>query len=696
MKNTKLNISLGGRELSLETGVYAKQAHGSVVTRCDDNIVLTTVVSSKNSSNLDFFPMTVEFQERFYATGKFPGGYFKREGGRPGEFNILTCRLTDRSLRPLFPDGYNFETQIVSTVLSSDGSFPCDILACIGASSALHISDIPFGGPVCTLRLAKINGKFVINPGLDEVNDSKMDMVVAGTSKGLSMVEGGAKFISEDEVLEALQFAYSSFAPVLEAQEELRKKVGVDKREFVPSKVDDSFRSSIENEISSKVSEALKVKVKTDRYAEFSKIKDEALDKFVTSEDSDEASEQKKNVSKVFEDLKYNLSRDMILSGRTRIDSRKCDEIRPITCEAGLLPRAHGSGVFTRGETQVLAAVTLGTSDDAQTIDTINGYVTKDFMLHYNFPPFCVGETGRLGGQSRREIGHGFLAERSLSAVLPSVEKFPYTIRLVSEVLESNGSSSMGTVCSGMLSLLDAGVPVKGNVAGIAMGLIKKGDKVEVLSDILGDEDHLGDMDFKVAGSRDGITALQMDIKIDSVSFDILKTALAQAKVGRCHILDEMEKVISTTKANLSEYVPKIETVTIKQDKVRDVIGPGGKVIKEIIATTGVKMDIGDDGVIKVASADPDARAKALKMISDIVAEAEVGKSYTGKVVKILDFGAFVEVLPNTTGLLHISEIDHKRVRHVEDYMKEGDEVNVKVLDVDRTGKIKLSRKALL
>ena len=695
MKKTKLSVSLGSRELILETGVYAKQADGSILSKCGDNVVLTTVVSSTASSNLDFFPMTVELQERFYATGKFPGGYFKREGGRPGEQNVLSCRLIDRPIRPLFPDGYNYETQIVSTVLSSDGLFPFDILAGIGTSAALHISDIPFAGPSCTVRLGKIQGDFVLNPTPDELAKSDMDMVVAGTKKGILMVEGNCKFLEEDEILKALQFAHKSFEPVLEMQEELRNKVGATKRDFTPHSIDDSFRKNVQAKASESLKKALKIKDKQDRYAEFSNIKDQLISEFVTATGEEEDT-QKRDVSTVFEDLKYDLSREMILSDRSRIDARKCDEVRPITCETGLLPRAHGSAVFTRGETQVLAATTLGTSDDAQTIDTINGYVTKNFMLHYNFPPFCVGESGRLGGQSRREIGHGFLAERSLSAILPSPEDFPYTIRLVSEVLESNGSSSMGTVCSGMMSLLDAGVPVTQNVAGIAMGLIKEGDKFEVLSDILGDEDHLGDMDFKVAGSRDGVTALQMDIKIDSVSVDILKKALQQAKVGRCHILDEMEKVISKTRHSLSDYVPKIETIKIKPDKVRDVIGPGGKVVRNIISTTGVKVDINDDGIIKVASADAEARKRAMDMINNIVAEAEVGKSYLGKVVKVLDFGAFVEVLPNTTGLLHISEIDHKRVRNVADYMKEGDEVNVKVLDIDRTGKIKLSRKALL
>ncbi len=700
MSKTITECKVGQNTICLETGVMAKQADGAVVAKCGNNIVLATVVSSKQPSSFDFFPLTVEYQERLYASGKIPGGYFKREG-RPTELNTLNCRLIDRPLRPLFPEGYNHETQIITSVLSFDGLFPVHILAGIASSTALHISDIPFHGPACSIQLARVNKEFIVNPDSKQIEESDMNMVIAGTTKGLLMVEGESQFLTENEILEALKFAHQSFLPLIEAQEDLRSKVGHTKRDFTPVSIDPSIREKLEQKFKSQIVTGLKIKTKQERYAHLADLQVEATEN-ITEEILDEsATEQEKEatqqtVQTVYNQLKYEIVRNMILNEGVRIDGRNSTDVRPIECEVGVLPRTHGSGLFTRGETQVLGTITLGTSDDAQSIDTLYGPLSKRFLLHYNFPPFCVGETGRVGGRSRREIGHGFLAERALSAILPQEETFPYIIRLVGEVLESNGSSSMGTVCSGMLALLDAGVPVQKNVAGIAMGLIKEGEQVAILSDILGDEDHLGDMDFKVAGARDGITALQMDIKIDNIDFDTIEKALMQAKQGRNEILDKMEQVISQPRADLSPFAPRIETIKINPDKVRDVIGPNGRTIKDIIATTGVKIDIMDDGTINVVSLEPETRQQALDMIKNIIADPEVGKVYKGTVVKIADFGAFVEILSNTTGLLHISEIARERVTNVSDYLKEGDQIDVKVLDMDRTGRIKLSRKVLL
>jgi polyribonucleotide nucleotidyltransferase len=688
---------VGDSTVTIETGRMAKQADGSVLVTSGNNIVLVTAVSNRNPSDRDFFPLTVEYQEKFYATGKIPGGYFKREG-RPTTNATLTARLIDRPIRPCFPEGYRYETQIVATTLSYDGTFPIDVLASIGASAALHISDIPFSGPTAAIQVARVKGQLKANPSTAELAESDMDITVAGTRNGLLMVEGESKFISEADVLEALKFAHKSMGPMFDIQDELREKFGNKaKREFVPPTIDADFDGPVRAFLKPLIQQALQVRDKLQRYEAYDAAKDQAKAKFLAGITDDKLLAQRgKDLGTIVEDLKYRLSREMVLSDKVRIDGRTTLDIRKISNEVALLPRAHGSGLFTRGETQVLGTVTLGTGDDEQYIDDLAGLTKKKFMLHYNFPPYSVGEVGRMGGQSRRELGHGFLAERAIKAVLPEFEKFPYTIRVVSEVLESNGSSSMGTVCAATLALLDAGVPIKGNVAGIAMGLIKEDDRVAVLSDILGDEDHLGDMDFKVAGTRKGVTSLQMDIKIDSISFDIMEQALKQAHEGRNHILNEMEKVISQPRGEISEFAPRIETIKIKPDKVREVIGSGGKVIKGIIEQTGVKIDIEDDGTIHIASADPLATKKAIEIINSICAEAEVGKTYTGKVVKIMDFGAFVEVLPNTSGLLHISEIAHERIRNVTDVLNEGDSVEVKVLDIDRSGRIKLSRKALL
>ncbi len=694
---TTVTTSVGGKQITIETGRLAKQADGSALVSCGNNMVLVTAVSSKKASEVDFFPLTVEYIEKYYSTGKIPGGYFKREA-KPTNDAVLIARLIDRPIRPVFPEGYRHETQVVATVLSADGAFPLEILASLGASAALHCSDIPFNGPTAAIQIARVDGQFIANPTPQQMEKSDMDMIVAGTRNGLLMVEGETKFISESDALAALKFGHQSLIPLLDAQDELREKAGsVAKREFKAPVIDADFRSKAESMLKSKIAAALAIKEKQDRYAAVAAAALEAETALVaTIAEKDVAAKRKKELNTIIEDLKYHEARSMILDRAVRIDGRNTTTVRPIANEVGLLPRAHGSGLFTRGETQVLGTVTLGTADDEQMVDSLLGLQKRKFMLHYNFPPYSVGEVGRMNGTSRREIGHGNLAERAIKAVLPDFEKFPYTIRIVSEVLESNGSSSMGTVCSGIMALLDAGVPLKGNVAGVAMGLIKEGDRVAVLTDILGDEDHLGDMDFKVAGSPQGITALQMDIKIDSVSFEVMEQALAQAKDGRAHILSEMEKVMKTPRGQISEFAPRIETIKIKPDKIREVIGSGGKVIRGITEATGVKIEIQDDGTINIASADPEATKKAIAMINDIVAEAEVGKTYKGKVVKIAEFGAFVEILPNTQGLLHISEIANERVRAVTDVLKEGEVIDVKVLEVDRAGRIKLSRKALL
>ena len=694
----KVTMNVGQNTIEIETGKMAKQADGSVIVRCGNNIVMVTVVSSKRPSTMDFFPLTVEYAEKFYASGKIPGGFFKREG-RPTANATLTARLIDRPIRPCFPEGYRFDTQVVATVLSYDGQFPVETLASIGASAAIHISDIPFNGPTAAVQVGRKNGEWIANPSPEELSELELDMVIAGTRNGLLMVEGEAQLVDEATVLSALKFAHEQMMPIFNAQDELREKTGnKSKRDFTPFEVDESFRKTVEDFAKPKIAEAIGIDEKMARYARYSEVKKETIAALVEGQftDKDEIALREKEAGIVIEDLKYDISRSNILDRGNRIGGRDLTTVRNIDCEVGLLPRAHGSGLFTRGETQVLGAVTLGTGDDEQRIDDLGSSYKKQFMLHYNFPPYSVGETGRMGGQSRREIGHGNLAERALKAVIPDHEKFPYTIRVVGEVLESNGSSSMGTVCSGIMALLDAGVPIKGNVAGIAMGLITDGTQTAVLSDILGDEDHLGDMDFKVAGTREGISAVQMDIKIDSITFDIMEKALNQAKEGRLHILGEMEKTISSPRGEISPYAPRIETIQIKPDKVREVIGSGGKVIKGIIEETGVKVDIEDDGKIHIASTDPEMTKKAIKMIEDICAEAEVGQTYAGKVVKVVDFGCFVEVLPNTQGLLHISEISNERVRNVTDHLNEGDTVDVKVIDVDRAGRIKLSRKALL
>ena len=697
MINT-VTTTIAGQQIKIETGRLAKQTDGSVLVSSGNNMVLVTAVSAKEAKpDQGFFPLTVEYMEKFYSIGKIPGGYFKREG-KPSTESVLNARIIDRPIRPLFPEGYLNDTQVVATILSADGAFPVEILASLGASAALHISDIPFAGPTAACQVARVDGQFIANPTPEQKSKSDMDIIVSGTKNGLLMVEGEAQFISEADVLAALKFGHQSIMPLLQIQDELREKTGSKaKRAFTPKVIDADFKTAAESLLKPLIVKAMAMKVKQDRYNGFAEAKTTAKATLLASITDDKLkSQREKELSNIVEDVKYHVARSLVLDTGLRIDGRDLKTVRPISCEVGFLPRAHGSGLFTRGETQCLGTVTLGTADDEQSIEAITGLYKKKFLLHYNFPPYSVGEVGRFGGQGRREIGHGNLAERAVKAIIPDHVTFPYTIRIVGEVLESNGSSSMGTVCAATHALLDAGVKIKGNVAGVAMGLIKEGDRVAVLTDILGDEDHLGDMDFKVAGTATGITAIQMDIKIDSVSFAVMETALSQAKDGRLFILTEMEKVMKVPRGQISEFAPRIETIKIKPDKIREVIGSGGKTIRSITEQTGVKIEIQDDGTINIASADPLATKKAIAMIEAICAEAEVGKTYSGKVMKIAEFGAFVEILPNTQGLLHISEIANERVRQVTDVLKEGEVIDVKVLEVDRAGRIKLSRKALL
>ena len=690
MKKITAKCVIEGQTIELETGYKARQADGAVYVSCGDNRVMAAVVSSTKESDLDFFPLTVEYQEKFYSVGKVPGGFFKREG-RPSNEATLCARLIDRAIRPLFPEGYRRETQVVITVLSADGKYPLEVLGGIGAGAALHISDIPFKGPVGFAGVALQKGEYRINPSLEDEEQVPMNLLTAGGAGGLLMVEGAAEFVSEKQVLEGLKKAHSSLEPVLKMQEELREKTGSKaKRNFVVPEKDEAFSQKVRTFLEEKVEKALTIREKTERYKAFSDLKEQTLTAFGTEEESRE-----KEITDIYEETKYEKARALITQKSTRIDGRDFKEVRPVSCETDLLPRVHGSALFTRGETQVLGTVTLGTGEDEKIIDNLSNSRKKQFFLHYNFPHFCVGETGRLGGQSRREIGHGFLAEKALKPVIPNHEDFPYTIRIVSEVWESNGSSSMGTVCSGMMALLTAGVPAKHNVAGIAMGLIKEGEKVVVLSDILGDEDHLGDMDFKVAGSREGITALQMDIKTDSIDFETIEKALEQALEGRKHILNEMEKVISEPRKDLSEHAPRIETLKIHPDKIREVIGSGGKVINKITEDTGVKIDIEDDGTLFLSSSSGKGIAEARKIINGICEDPEEGKIYEGRVTGIKDFGAFVEILPKTEGLLHISQISKHRINQVSDVLKEGDKIKVKVLNVESNGRIRLSAKAV-
>ena len=687
----KIELDFHGRPLSIEVGRLAKQADGAALVRYGETVVLVTAVAAKELKlDTDFFPLTVDYQEKTFAAGKIPGGFFKREG-RPSEKEILTCRLIDRSIRPLFSEGLRCETQVIATVLSADRENDPDVVAMLGTSVALHVSDIPFNGPLAGVRIGRINGQWVINPTQSQLAESDVDIFLSGSRDAILMVEGGAQMLPEDAILEALFAGHEAIQPLIQVQEEIRREVGKTKREVPLVKLDHAVVRWVEEQALAKLKQALEIPEKLERYKRIAEVKGEvvlrALEQFP---------EKQKDIKGAFEELKRNVFRGLVIHQERRIDGRGLKDIRPITCEVEILPRTHGSALFTRGETQALVVTTLGTTSDEQRVDALLGEHFKKFMLHYNFPPFSVGEVKFLRGPGRREIGHGNLAERALVPVLPSEESFPYTIRIVSEILESNGSTSMATVCGGSLSLMDAGVPVVAPVAGIAMGLIKEGEHVRVLSDILGDEDHLGDMDFKVAGTAAGVTSLQMDIKINGVNREIMRQALHQAKDGRLHILNVMNATLGAPRTNVSGHAPRIITLKVKPDKIREIIGPGGKVIRGIIEATGVKMDVEDDGTVTIASSDEAASKRAVEMVQKIAAEAEVGKIYKGTVRKIVEFGAFVEILPGTDGLIHISQLSPERVRKVSDVLKEGDEVLVKVLEIDRQGKIRLSRKEAL
>jgi polyribonucleotide nucleotidyltransferase len=686
------SVEIGGRDLHFETGHLAQQASGSVLVRYGENAVLVTAVMSDSPrEGIDFLPLTVDYMERAYAAGRVPGGFFRREIGRPSEKETLTSRFIDRPLRPLFPKGTVNEIQIIATVFSGDMEIDPDIVALNGAAAALEISDIPFNGPVAAVRVGKIGGQLVINPTNSQLKESTLNLIVAGAPQGLVMVEAGAQMIQEDEVLEALFFAQEQLQPILETIQNMGREIGHSKRSVQEPPDYSELREKIEAIAKDKILAAVAISEKKSRYRALDQAKDDVL-----ADLGAEVESQEKIAANLFGEIKKKLVRNLVLTEQSRIDGRSYTDVRPITGEINILSRTHGSAVFTRGETQALAVATLGTPSDEQKIETLVGETFKSFMLHYNFPPYSVGETRMLRGPGRREIGHGALAERAISPVLPSAEEFPYTIRIVSEILSSNGSSSMATVCGASMALMDAGVPTKAAVAGVAMGLIKEEDRVAVLSDILGDEDALGDMDFKVAGTSQGITALQMDIKMTGLTREIMGQALSQAREARLHILGKMNEVIAAPSPTLKEHAPKIIVLTINPDKIREVIGPGGKMVKSIVAATGIKIDIEDDGKIHISSSDQKAADEAIRMINEITAEAEIGAIYTGKVKKIMDFGAFVEVLPGTDGLVHISELAHRRVKSVDEVLKEGDVVTVKVLDVDRQGKIRLSMKALI
>jgi polyribonucleotide nucleotidyltransferase len=688
----KVEAEIGGRMLTIESGKMARQANGSVLVTYDETVVLVTATAAKEQKpDMGFLPLTIEYQERFYSVGRIPGSFFRREIGRPTEKETLTCRITDRPLRPLFEDGWMTETQVISTVLSADQQNDPDVLAMTGASAALTISDIPFQGPIAGVRVGYIDGEYVINPTNDQLEVSGMEIVVAGTRDAVVMVEGGADSLSEEVVMEGIFYGHQQLQVLLDMQEELRTALGKPKRRVEKPEIDEALAKKVEEAAAAGMNEVITTVDKMERGRVYDELKAR-----VVAELENEKEDCAREVKDLLGDLKKKMMRDKIVSEKSRIDGRAFNEVRPITCEVGCLPRTHGSALFTRGETQSIVTATLGSEGDEQRVETLEGMTFRNFMLHYNFPPFCVGEVRFMRGPSRRDIGHGALAERGIRAVLPSAEKFPYTMRIVSDVLESNGSSSMATVCGASLALMDGGVPIKNPVSGIAMGLIQEGDEVVILSDILGDEDHLGDMDFKVVGTSEGITSLQMDIKISGVTREIMSDALEQAKEGRLHILGKMQEAIAEPRSDIAPHAPKFFTVKINPDKIRDIIGPGGKIIKGLSAEYDAKIEVDDDGNVKVFTPSGDVAEQLLARIEDITEEAKVGKIYDGTVKTIKDFGAFVEILPGTDGLVHISELAEHRVGKVTDVLKEGDEVKVKVLDIDKRGKIRLSRKAVL
>ncbi|MBW2502241.1 MAG: polyribonucleotide nucleotidyltransferase [Deltaproteobacteria bacterium] len=688
----KVEAEIGGRTLTIESGKMARQANGSVLVTYDETVVLVTATAAKEQKpDMGFLPLTIEYQERFYSVGRIPGSFFRREIGRPTEKETLTCRIIDRPLRPLFEDGWMTETQVIATVLSADQRNDPDILAMIGASAALTISDIPFLGPIAGVRIGYVDGQYVVNPTKDQLEVSTMEIVVAGTRDAVVMVEGGADSLAEEVVMEGIFYGHQQLQILLDMQEELRSALGKTKRQVEKPQTDENLARKVKEAAAAGMLEVITTVDKMERGRVYDELKAR-----VVAELENEKEGCADEVKDLLSDLKKKMMRDKIVVEKSRIDGRAFNEVRPISCEVGCLPRTHGSALFTRGETQAIVTATLGSEGDEQRVETLEGMTFKQFMLHYNFPPFCVGEVRFMRGPSRRDIGHGALAERGISAVLPSAETFPYTMRVVSDVLESNGSSSMATVCGASLALMDGGVPVKNPVSGIAMGLIQEGETTVILSDILGDEDHLGDMDFKVVGTSEGITSLQMDIKISGVTREIMSMALAQAKEGRLHILDRMREAIAKPRAEIAPHAPKFFTVKINPDKIRDIIGPGGKIIKGLSTEFDAKIEVDDDGNVKVFTPSGETAAKLLARIEDITEEAKVGKIYTGTVKTIKDFGAFVEILPGTDGLVHISELDDKRVSKVTDILKEGDQVTVKVLEIDSRGKIRLSRKAAL
>jgi len=682
----------GGKTIRFETGKLAKQAHGSCIVRIGDNVVLATACANPEPrEGIDFFPLTVDYREYTYAAGRIPGGFIKREG-RPSEREILTSRQIDRPIRPLFPEGFRCETQVIAMVLSADTENDPDVSGINGASVALSVSDIPFHGPIGAVRVGRVDGNFVINPTYDEQRSGDLNLMVVGTAEGIVMIESGAKEVAEDVVVDAIEFGHEQIKKICAAINELVKAAGKTKRTVEPPMIDQDYLDDLRTKIGAQLMDAVNTEKypKNESYGLIKKLKDE-LKSTIDDEDED----GRKKAGSYFDMLREQVFREQVIKERRRPDGRKFDQIRDIWIEVGVLPRTHGSAIFTRGETQALVTTTLGTGEDMQRLEAFEGEAKKRFMLHYNFPPFSVGEVAFLRGAGRREIGHGALAERALSAVLPNEADWPYAMRVVSDILESNGSSSMATVCGASLSMMDAGVPLKASVAGVAMGLVKEGEQYAVLTDIAGAEDHYGDMDFKVAGTRDGITALQMDIKVMGITPQIMREALEQARAGRMFILDKMNEVIGESRTTISEFAPRFYNLQIPTDKIRDLIGPGGKVIRGIVEATGVKIDVEDSGKVNVSSSDQAAAAKAIQMINDITATAEVGKTYLGKVTRLADFGAFVEIIPGTDGLLHISEVAEHRINDVRDELKEGDQVLVKVLAVDGN-RIKLSRKAIL
>ncbi len=711
-----VSLEVGPGQITIETGRVAKQAAGSALITYGDTVVLVAITTDKPRPGIDFFPLTVNFVEKFAASGKIPGGFFKREG-RLSDREVLVSRFIDRSIRPLFPDGYRDETQVTATVLSADGEFSPDIAAFLGTSAALTLSDVPFLGPIAALRIGRVDGELVVNPTPTQLESSDLELIVAGNRGALVMVEGGANQVPEGEMLAALKFGHEQIQPLIDIQDDLRSRAGQPKRELVAAEDLSDLRRQLRERAEEPLAAAVQLTEKKERYAAIARIEQEIVGELSSGYreekvqfDSLKAWEERRSgherlvgqVREILHDLRSELVRTRVLTDGVRIDKRGTTDIRPISCDVRIVPRPHGVALFTRGETQAIVSTTLGSRGDEQTIDGMSGRWSKRFILHYNFPPFSVGEARPLRGPGRREVGHGALAERAIQAVLPSHEDFPYTIRVVSETLESNGSSSMATVCGAVLSLLDAGVPLQAPVAGIAMGLIHDGDRVAILSDILGDEDHLGDMDFKVAGTESGITALQMDIKINQIDWSVIERALEQARVGRLHILDCMKTETASelaglqTRTELHRYAPRLEVLWVKPDRIRDIIGPGGKVIRAIQETTGAKIDVEDSGRVSVFGPDAEAVARAQAMVEELTQEAEIGRIYLSKVKRITDFGAFAEIFPGTDGLIHISHLAEGRVERVTDVLSEGDEVLAKCIDIDPSGRVRLSRKEAL